>query len=322
MPATSWSRGSTTPSRSRWPNRPWTPVAASVVEPVDRAVAVGRRRTPAQNTEPQSTEPRSPSPSRTERDSGTRLQAPATKPVTEPVDTVAAADPVASAPATCTMPVMPWSGERATRRRPDRRRGAAPGRGRGSPAALPAVRARRCPGRRRICRRSVTSAPDTAVVRASTPGDTGAGASAERAAGGHARSTGTAGLVPVVPDRSGTPHARHAQLTAPPALPPTRDRAPFAPCGDFARTAAADARGRAAATCTRPPSPGGPVRRARPGSRAPRDRGADHRQIRRDPRIPRLGQAVPPPRPAARGRNRSARVRTANPPDSRTSRRI
>ncbi|MGW6652242.1 hypothetical protein AMK23_02470 [Streptomyces sp. CB02130] len=76
-----------------------------------------------------------------------------------------------------------------------------------------------------------------------TPGGTGADASAEHAAG-QDRSAGAPGLAPAVPDRSGTPDAGHAQLSAPtPALPPTRDRGPFAPCGDLARTVVADAQG-------------------------------------------------------------------------------
>ncbi|MFI1784488.1 hypothetical protein [Streptomyces rubiginosohelvolus] len=76
-----------------------------------------------------------------------------------------------------------------------------------------------------------------------TPGDTGADASAEHAVG-QDRSAGAPGLAPTVPDRSGTPDAGHAQLSAPtPALPPTRDRGPFAPCGDLVRTVVADAQG-------------------------------------------------------------------------------
>ncbi|MFF2863424.1 hypothetical protein ACFVSX_26510 [Streptomyces rubiginosohelvolus] len=75
------------------------------------------------------------------------------------------------------------------------------------------------------------------------PGETGADASAEHAAG-QDRSAGAPGLAPAVPDRSGTPDAGHAQLSAPtPALPPTRDRGPFAPCGDLVRTVIADAQG-------------------------------------------------------------------------------
>ncbi|WP_089116315.1 hypothetical protein [Streptomyces sp. SS07] len=76
-----------------------------------------------------------------------------------------------------------------------------------------------------------------------TPGGTGADASAERAAD-QDRAAGARGLAPTLPDRSGTPDAGHAQLSAPtPALPPTRDRAPFAPCGDLVRTVVADAQG-------------------------------------------------------------------------------
>ncbi|MGW4626879.1 hypothetical protein [Streptomyces rubiginosohelvolus] len=76
-----------------------------------------------------------------------------------------------------------------------------------------------------------------------TPGDTGADASAEHAAG-QDRGAGAPDLAPTVPERSGTPDAGHAQLSAPtPALPPTRDRGPFAPCDDLVRTAVADAQG-------------------------------------------------------------------------------
>ncbi|MFF4853715.1 hypothetical protein ACFY2N_02345 [Streptomyces rubiginosohelvolus] len=91
-----------------------------------------------------------------------------------------------------------------------------------------------------------------------TPGDTGADASAERAAG-QDRGTGAPGLAPTVPDRSGTPDAGHAQLSAPtPALPPTRDRAPFAPCGDLVRTVVADAQGPRGGDLHAAPVPGGP----------------------------------------------------------------
>ncbi|NED08007.1 hypothetical protein G3I55_40955, partial [Streptomyces sp. SID6648] len=47
-----------------------------------------------------------------------------------------------------------------------------------------------------------------------TPGGTGADASAERAAG-QDRIAGAPGLAPTVPERSGTPDAGHAQLSAP-----------------------------------------------------------------------------------------------------------
>ncbi|MFI5478554.1 hypothetical protein ACIBAB_05475 [Streptomyces rubiginosohelvolus] len=91
-----------------------------------------------------------------------------------------------------------------------------------------------------------------------TPGDTGADASAERAAG-QDRSAGAPGLAPAVPDRSGTPDAGHAQLSAPtPTLPPTRDRGPFAPCGDLVRTVVADAQGPRGGDLHAAPVPGGP----------------------------------------------------------------
>ncbi|MFF8983918.1 hypothetical protein ACF08E_11090 [Streptomyces globisporus] len=91
-----------------------------------------------------------------------------------------------------------------------------------------------------------------------TPGGTGADASAEHAAG-QDRSAGAPGLAPTVPERSGTPDAGHAQLSAPtPALPPTRDRAPFAPCGDLVRTVVADAQGPRGGDLHAAPVPGGP----------------------------------------------------------------
>ncbi|MFF5888571.1 hypothetical protein ACFY72_07345 [Streptomyces globisporus] len=91
-----------------------------------------------------------------------------------------------------------------------------------------------------------------------TPGGTGADASAEHAAG-QGRSAGAPGLAPTVPERSGTPDAGHAQLSAPtPALPPTRDRAPFAPCGNLVRTVVADAQGPRGGDLHAAPVPGGP----------------------------------------------------------------
>ncbi|MGW4835905.1 hypothetical protein [Streptomyces globisporus] len=91
-----------------------------------------------------------------------------------------------------------------------------------------------------------------------TPGGTGADASAEHAAG-QDRSAGAPVLAPTVPERSGTPDAGHAQLSAPtPALPPTRDRAPFAPCGDLVRTAVADAQGPRGGDLHAAPVPCGP----------------------------------------------------------------
>ncbi|MCA1271491.1 hypothetical protein ACIPQH_04740 [Streptomyces rubiginosohelvolus] len=91
-----------------------------------------------------------------------------------------------------------------------------------------------------------------------TPGGTGADASAERAAG-QDRGAGAPGLAPAVPDRSGMPDAGHAQLSAPtPTLPPTRDRGPFAPCGDLVRTVVADAQGPRGGDLHAAPVPGGP----------------------------------------------------------------
>ncbi|RUP69025.1 hypothetical protein SSPNP10_04680 [Streptomyces sp. NP10] len=91
-----------------------------------------------------------------------------------------------------------------------------------------------------------------------TPGDTGADASAEHLAG-QDPSAGAPSLAPAVPDRSGTLDAGHAQLSAPtPTLPPTRDRAPFAPCGDLVRTVVADAQGPRGGDLHAAPVPGGP----------------------------------------------------------------
>ncbi|MGW3584229.1 hypothetical protein ACWDM8_23245 [Streptomyces rubiginosohelvolus] len=91
-----------------------------------------------------------------------------------------------------------------------------------------------------------------------TPGSTGADASAEHAAG-QDRSAGAPGLAPTVPERSGTPDAGHAQLSAPtPALPPTRDRGPFAPCGDLVRAVVADAQGPRGGDLHAASVPGGP----------------------------------------------------------------
>ncbi|WGP12203.1 hypothetical protein [Streptomyces sp. SH5] len=204
--------------------------------------------------------------------SAARSAAPATKPVTEPVDTVAAADPVASAPAPAPAPalvrdardaVVGGAGDAVERITGEARPlvAAVPG----LPPLLSVLPELPAPGGAPDAPGAPgapsPSAPDTGrgAGGPSTPGDPGAGASAERAAGGHGRSTGAAGLVPVVADRSGTPHAGHAQLTAPtPTLPPTRDRAPFAPCGDFARTAVADAQGPRGGDLHATPVPGSP----------------------------------------------------------------
>ncbi|MGW1292725.1 hypothetical protein [Streptomyces sp. NPDC002533] len=104
------------------------------------------------------------------------------------------------------------------------------------------------------------SAPGTGrgAEGSTTPGDTGADASAGRAAG-QDRSIGASSLAPAVPERSGTADAGHAQFSAPtPALPPTQDRAPFAPCGDLVRTAAADAQGPRGGDLYAASVPGGP----------------------------------------------------------------
>ncbi|WP_424569976.1 hypothetical protein [Streptomyces sp. CH-036] len=102
-----------------------------------------------------------------------------------------------------------------------------------------------------------------------TPGGTGADASAERAAG-QDPSAGAPGLAPAVPDRSGTPDAGHAQLSAPtPTLPPTRDGAPFAPCGDLVRTVVADAQGPRGGDLHAAPVPGGPYAALVPGAGLP-----------------------------------------------------
>ncbi|WP_097986989.1 hypothetical protein [Streptomyces sp. f150] len=102
-----------------------------------------------------------------------------------------------------------------------------------------------------------------------TPGGTGADASAERAAG-QDRGAGAPGLAPAVPDRSGTPDAGHAQLSAPtPTLPPTRDRGPFAPCGDLVRTVVADAQGPRGGDLHAAPVPGGPYAALVPGAGLP-----------------------------------------------------
>ncbi|MFC9185074.1 hypothetical protein ACFTZJ_31110 [Streptomyces globisporus] len=88
------------------------------------------------------------------------------------------------------------------------------------------------------------------------PGHTGADASAERAAG-QDRSIGAQRLARAVPDRSGTADAGHARFSAP-TLPPTRDRAPFAPCGDLVRTVVADSQGPRGGDLHAAPVPGGP----------------------------------------------------------------
>ncbi|WP_408994145.1 hypothetical protein [Streptomyces sp. 1268] len=237
------------------------PVAASVVEPVDRAV----RHQAAQHRAAQP----EPEPVRN------ATAAPATKPVTEPVgsvasaDAVASADPVASAPARvrdARDAVVRGAGEAVDRIAGEARPLVAslPG----LPpllSALPELPELSVPGGAPDSPGAPgapsPSAPDTGrgAEGPTTPGDTDADAPAERAAGGHDRSIGAPGFTPAVPDRSGTPGAGHAQLTAPtPTFPPTQDRAPLAPCGDLARTAVADAQGPRGGDLHAAPVPGGP----------------------------------------------------------------
>ncbi|USC47528.1 hypothetical protein K7395_12625 [Streptomyces filamentosus] len=229
------------------------PVAASVVEPVDRAV----RHQAAQHRAAQPGSVRN------------ATAAPATKPVTEPVGSVASTDPVASTPARvrdARDAAVGGAGEAVDR---------IAGKARplvaslpGPPpllSALPELPELPVPGGAPDSPGAPgapsPSAPDTGrgAEGPTTPGDTDADAPAERAAGGHDRSIGAPGFAPPVPDRSGTPHAGHAQLTTPtPTFPPTRDRAPFAPCGDLARTAVADAQGPRGGDLHAAPVPGGP----------------------------------------------------------------
>ncbi|XCM30256.1 hypothetical protein ABXI76_13510 [Streptomyces parvus] len=232
------------------------PVAASVVEPVDRAV----RHQAAQHRAAQ------PGPVRN------ATAAPATKPVTEPVGSVASADPGASADPVASTPVrvrdardavVGGAGEAVDRIAGEARPLVAslPG----LPPLLSALPELPVPGDAADSPRAPgapsPSAPDTGrgAEGPTTPGDTDADAPAERAAGGHDRSIGAPGFTSAGPDRSGTPGAGHAQLTAPtPTFPPTQDRAPFAPCGDLARTAVADAQGPRGGDLHAAPVPGGP----------------------------------------------------------------
>ncbi|MFF0566741.1 hypothetical protein ACFYT7_03660 [Streptomyces sp. NPDC004041] len=104
------------------------------------------------------------------------------------------------------------------------------------------------------------SAPDAGrgADGSAGPGGPGADGSAERAAGRDPR-IGAPSLASAEPDSSGTPRAGQAQLTAPtPTFPPAQDRAPFAPCGDLARTAVADAQGPRGGDPQTAPVPGGP----------------------------------------------------------------
>ncbi|PVC83112.1 hypothetical protein [Streptomyces sp. CS131] len=232
------------------------PVAASVVEPVDRAV----RHQAAQHRAAQ------PEPVRN------ATAAPATKPVTEPVGSVASADPGASAGPVASTPVrvrdardavVGGAGEAVDRIAGEARPLVAslPG----LPPLLSALPELPVPGDAPDSPGAPgapsPSAPDTGrgAEGPTTPGDTDADAPAERAAGGHDRSIVAPGFTSAVPDRSGTPGAGHAQLMAPtPTFPPTQDRAPFAPCGDLARTAVADAQGPRGGDLHAAPVPGGP----------------------------------------------------------------
>ncbi|MFJ3998831.1 hypothetical protein [Streptomyces parvus] len=232
------------------------PVAGSVVEPVDRAV----RHQAAQHLAAQ------PEPVRN------ATAAPATKPVTEPAGSVASAAPVASADPVASTPVrvrdardavVGGAGEAVDRIAGEARPLVAslPG----LPPLLSALPELPVPGGAPDSPGAPgapsPSAPDTGrgAEGPTTPGDTDADAPAERAAGGHDRSIGAPGFTSAGPDRSGTPGAGHAQLTAPtPTFPPTQDRAPFAPCGDLARTAVADAQGPRGGDLHAAPVPGGP----------------------------------------------------------------
>ncbi|MGQ4728655.1 hypothetical protein ACUN3E_13445 [Streptomyces sp. Ju416(a)] len=235
------------------------PVAASVVEPVDRAV----RHQAAQHRAAQ------PEPVRN------ATAAPATKPVTESVGSVASADAAASADPVASTParvrdardaVVRGAGEAVDRIAGEARPlvASVPG----LPpllSVLPELPELSVPGGAPDSPGAPgapsPSAPDTGrgAEGPTTPGDTDADAPAERAAGGHDRSIGAPGFTPAVPDRSGTPGAGHAQLTAPtPTSPPTQDRAPLAPCGDLARTTVADAQGPRGGDLHAAPVPGGP----------------------------------------------------------------
>ncbi|WP_159027421.1 hypothetical protein [Streptomyces sp. Tue 6075] len=226
------------------------PEAASVVEPVDRVV----RHQAAQHRAAQ------PEPVRK------ATAAPSAAPVTDPVDTVAAADPVASTPARvrdARDAAVGGAGDAVDRIAGEARPLVAslPG----LPPLLSVLPELPVPGGAPDSP-GVPGAPSPSVPGTgrgaegpTTPGDTDADAPAERAAGGHDRSIGAPGFAPAVPDRSGTPHAGHAQLTAPtPTFPPTQNRAPFAPCGDLARTTVADAQGPRGGDLHAAPVPGGP----------------------------------------------------------------
>ncbi|MFH9759419.1 hypothetical protein ACH4MJ_22940 [Streptomyces anulatus] len=89
---------------------------------------------------------------------------------------------------------------------------------------------------------------------AAPPGDAGADASAERAAG-RDRGFADPGSAPSVPDGSGAPDAGHAQGSEPAPAP---GRAPFGPFGDLVRTAVADVQGPRGGDLHAVRTPGGP----------------------------------------------------------------
>lgn len=101
------------------------------------------------------------------------------------------------------------------------------------------------------------SVPDTgrgAEGGAATPGDAGADASDERAAG-RDRGIADPGSAPALPDGSGAPDAGHAKGSGPAPAP---GRAPFGPHGDLVRTAVADVQGPRGGDVHAVRTPGGP----------------------------------------------------------------
>ncbi|MEU5230725.1 hypothetical protein AB0G82_15825 [Streptomyces anulatus] len=101
------------------------------------------------------------------------------------------------------------------------------------------------------------SVPDTGRGTgggAASPGDAGADASAERAAG-RDRGIADPGSAPAVPDGSGAPDAGHAEGSEPAPAP---GRAPFGPYGDLVRTAVADVQGPRGGDLHAVRTPGGP----------------------------------------------------------------
>ncbi|KPL32054.1 hypothetical protein JI76_23510 [Streptomyces anulatus] len=89
---------------------------------------------------------------------------------------------------------------------------------------------------------------------AAAPGDAGADASAERAAGRDRGSAGP-GSAPALAGASGAPDAGHAQGSEPAPAP---GRAPFGPYGDLGRTAVADVQGPRGGDLHAVRTPGGP----------------------------------------------------------------